>query len=172
MKNLTTTHRHPHLRLLPLLLAGLLTSGTVLADPPGRNDGARASRAGAPMERSHDQQGHYEGEGRPQQREFVYFTDQHRAAVHDYYYRQFHGKRCPPGLAKKRNGCLPPGQAKKWRVGQPLPHDVRYYGVPDSVVVRLGQPPEGHRYVRVASDILLITIGASMVVDALEDLGR
>src|SRR4028119_285910 len=25
---------------------------------------------------------------------------------------------CPPGLAKKNNGCLPPGQAKKLRVGQ------------------------------------------------------
>ena len=26
---------------------------------------------------------------------------------------------CPPGLAKKNNGCLPPGQAKKlFRVGQ------------------------------------------------------
>ena len=26
---------------------------------------------------------------------------------------------CPPGLAKKRNGCLPPGQAKKlYNVGQ------------------------------------------------------
>ena len=26
---------------------------------------------------------------------------------------------CPPGLAKKNNGCLPPGQAKKmYRVGQ------------------------------------------------------
>jgi hypothetical protein len=21
---------------------------------------------------------------------------------------------CPPGLAKKHNGCMPPGQAKKW----------------------------------------------------------
>jgi hypothetical protein len=29
------------------------------------------------------------------------------------------GNSCPPGLAKKRNGCLPPGQAKKrWNVGQ------------------------------------------------------
>ena len=29
---------------------------------------------------------------------------------------------CPPGLAKKNNGCLPPGQAKKiYGVGQRLP---------------------------------------------------
>jgi hypothetical protein len=32
--------------------------------------------------------------------------------------------------------------------------------------------PSGHKYVRVASDILLIAIGSSMVVDAIEDLGR
>lgn len=25
---------------------------------------------------------------------------------------------CPPGLAKKNNGCLPPGKAKKLRVGE------------------------------------------------------
>jgi hypothetical protein len=25
---------------------------------------------------------------------------------------------CPPGLAKKNNGCLAPGQAKKLRIGQ------------------------------------------------------
>ncbi len=31
----------------------------------------------------------------------------------------------PPGLAKKNNGCLPPGQAKKrYQVGQPLPRRV------------------------------------------------
>ncbi len=31
------------------------------------------------------------------------------------------GKRhgCPPGLAKKHNGCLPPGQA--WKIGQRAP---------------------------------------------------
>ena len=31
---------------------------------------------------------------------------------------------CPPGLAKKNNGCLPPGQAKKlYNVGQRYPLD-------------------------------------------------
>ena len=28
---------------------------------------------------------------------------------------------CPPGLAKKQNGCLPPGQAKKLLRGQHFP---------------------------------------------------
>lgn len=38
---------------------------------------------------------------------------------------------CPPGLAKKNNGCLPPGQASKlYAVGQRLPSSLRYYNVP------------------------------------------
>ena len=35
---------------------------------------------------------------------------------------------CPPGLAKKNNGCLPPGQAKKlYNVGQRLPYGYNGY---------------------------------------------
>ena len=34
---------------------------------------------------------------------------------------------CPPGLAKKNNGCLPPGQAKKlYNVGQRFPGSYGY----------------------------------------------
>ena len=40
------------------------------------------------------------------------------------------------------------------------------------MVLSLGGPPSGYRYVRVASDILLIAIGTGMVVDAMEDLVR
>ena len=79
---------------------------------------------------------------------------------------------CPPGLVKKGSGCLPPGQAKLWRKGERLPQGVVYYDVPRSVVVTLGAPPPGYKYVRVASDILLIAIGTSMVIDAMEDLVR
>jgi len=35
---------------------------------------------------------------------------------------------CPPGLAKKGNGCLPPGQARKlFNVGQRIPTGYGYY---------------------------------------------
>ena len=37
---------------------------------------------------------------------------------------------CPPGLAKKNNGCLPPGQAKKFAVGSRLPGYLSGYNVP------------------------------------------
>lgn len=101
-----------------------------------------------------------------------YFGEPQRAAARDYYGAQARGGKCPPGLAKKNNGCLPPGQAKKWGIGQPLPRDVVWYPVPPAVMVQLGTPPSGYKYVRVAADILLIAIGTSMVIDAIEDLAR
>lgn len=99
-----------------------------------------------------------------------HFGDAQRQAVRDYYQPRFKAGKCPPGLAKKDNGCLPPGQAKAWRMGSPLPADVTSYDVPKSVVQQMGLPPEGYKYVRVASDILLIAIGTGMVIDAIENL--
>ncbi|PQA77357.1 hypothetical protein [Rhodoferax sp. TS-BS-61-7] len=101
-----------------------------------------------------------------------YFGDDQRHAAHDYYGKQKAKGHCPPGLAKKNNGCMPPGQAKKWAKGQPLPRDVVFYPVPRAVTVKIGLPPAGYKYVRVANDILMIAIGTSMVVDAIEDLMR
>lgn len=101
-----------------------------------------------------------------------YFNDNQRRVAIDYYEPQFRSGKCPPGLKKKHNGCMPPGQAKAWRRGYALPPDVVYYPVPSSVSVRLGAPPAGYKYVRVAADILLIAVGTAMVVDAIEDLGN
>lgn len=101
-----------------------------------------------------------------------YFQDPHRRAAREYYDRPENQGFCPPGLAKKGTGCLPPGQAKAWRRGAPLPAGVVYYDVPRSVVLTLGVPPQGYKYVRVASDILLMAVGTRMVIDAIEDLVR
>ena len=101
-----------------------------------------------------------------------HFGDRHRTVYREYYSEQFRTGRCPPGLAKKHNGCMPPGHAKRWTVGRPLPRDVIFYEVPPTLVVQFGRPPAGYRYVRVASDILLIALGTGMVIDALQDLGR
>jgi Ni/Co efflux regulator RcnB len=67
---------------------------------------------------------------------------------------------------------MPPGQAKKWQMGRPLPPEVVYYPVPQPLVVQLGAPPAGYRYVRVASDILMIAVGTGIVAAAIQDLGR
>ena len=100
----------------------------------------------------------------------VHFDDRQRNYLREYYGEQFRSGNCPPGLAKKNNGCMPPGQAKKWRVGHPLPRDVVYYDLPSSVMIHIGMPPSGYRYVRVASDILMLAVGTGMVVDAIADL--
>jgi Ni/Co efflux regulator RcnB len=60
----------------------------------------------------------------------------------------------------------------KWSRGHPLPHDVLYYDLSPRMVRHLGRPPAGHRYVRVAQDILLIAVGTGMVVDAVYDLNN
>lgn len=101
-----------------------------------------------------------------------HFGDHDRAAVRDYYVESERGGHCPPGLAKKNNGCLPPGQAKKWALGQPLPPTVVYEPLPPALVVQLTPPPSGYRYVRVSGDILMIGAGTRLVVDAIQDLGR
>lgn len=99
------------------------------------------------------------------------FDERRRVEIREYYSREVGSGRCPPGLAKKGNGCMPPGQARKWAVGRALPRDVQVYDVPRDLVLRIGLPPEGHKLVRVAGDILMIAVGTGMVVDAIQDLG-
>ncbi len=101
-----------------------------------------------------------------------YFDDDSRRIISDYYGTQMRAGKCPPGLAKKQNGCMPPGQAKKWAKGSVLGPDITYYPLPRELVVRLPAPPPNHRYVQVAGDVLMIALGTNMVVDALEDLMR
>src|SRR3546814_5935790 len=73
------------------------------------------------------------------------FHDNDRMAVRDYYADLGHRGRCPPGLAKKHDRCMPPGQAKRWEIGRPLPRDVVYYNLPPELVVHLSPPPAGYR---------------------------
>jgi Ni/Co efflux regulator RcnB len=146
------------------LAAGVLftlVSGPVLADKGGKH-GDKHEKHG----KHDDDHGHREAQvGR-------YFDDHDRQAVRVFYVEQGRAGHCPPGLAKKHNGCMPPGQARNYYVGQPLPATVVYYPVPQPVLVQLPPPPPQHKYVRVAGDILLIAVGTSMVVDAIGDIQR
>lgn len=100
------------------------------------------------------------------------FDDDARRIVSDYYADQARAGKCPPGLAKKQNGCLPPGQARKWVRGKPLPADVVRRDLPPDLLRRLPPPPSKHPYVEVAGDVLMIAVGTSLVVDAIDDLTR
>lgn len=169
--------------LLALSVAAMFAASPAIADKPAGAGAAKSGNAGKPVKaaksatapkevaRSANRDDDRRGDAaRGERRD--HFDDKHRSYVRDYYDGQFRSGRCPPGLAKKQNGCMPPGQAKKWRIGQPIPRDVIFYEVPRPLVLQLGQPPAGHRYVRVASDILLITAGSGMIIDAIQDLGR
>lgn len=147
---------------------GLLSVHPALSDKP---PWAGVGEKGKPAETRPAPQAKYGGQPRVA-REGRYFADPHRATIRGYYDAQYHAGRCPPGLTKKVNGCMPPGQAKKWQIGRPLPRDVIFYDAPPALVVQLGAPPAGHKYVRVAADILLIAVGTGMVIDAIEDWGR
>jgi len=157
---------------LALVIGGIMATGPVMADKP--------SWAGSDKGDKHDKRDkgdkHDKGDKRDRDHYAAekrgHFEERHRTIVHEHYAEQFRRGRCPPGLAKKDNGCMPPGQAKKWQIGQPLPHDVIYYTVPQPLVAQIGQPPSGYRYVRVGNDILLIGPGTGMVIDAIQNLGR
>ncbi|HEY5636189.1 MAG TPA: hypothetical protein VIS77_04755 [Burkholderiales bacterium] len=135
-----------------IAVLGFLTSPTVLADKPAHAGGGKHK----PQAKAHQ----------------AGFDARQREAAHGYYGERVRAGHCPPGLAKKNNGCLPPGQAKKWKVGAPLPRGVIYHDVPQEIIVRIGLPPAGQRIVRVANDLLLIAVGTGMVLDAIEDLGK
>ncbi len=162
------------------ILAAVLAAGMVfaLASAPVRAAPPEWAGKGKAEARDRDEgrdrgQARDRGEARERgERREARFDDRSRMAVRAYYGGEAKSGRCPPGLAKKHDGCMPPGQAKKWAVGRPLPADVVVYDVPAAVSVQIGVPPSGYKYVRVASDILMVAVGSSMVVDAIEDIGR
>ncbi len=100
----------------------------------------------------------------------VFFNHDRQALIRQHYSQKRKSGKCPPGLAKKNNGCRPPGQVKKWHRGQPLPADLDYYDLPSALLHELGHTPEGQKIVRVGTDLLLIAIGTRMVIEALEGL--
>jgi len=173
MKHSILQLRYP----LAFALAGLLIASPAVAEKPSWKDDAGGkhsqkdkheskkgeSRSSGGESRKHDRLKPGKGE---------YFNEERRMTADEYYRERFRSGHCPPGLFKKHNGCQPPGHTRKWSIGHRLPRDVIFHDVSPQLVIKIGQPPSGHRYVRVATDILLIAIGTGMVVDAIEDLGN
>ena len=89
-----------------------------------------------------------------------------RGVIQQYYGAAIGRGHCPPGLAKKHNGCLPPGHAKRYVIGQPLPPGIVWYAVPHDLVVRLTPPPYGYRYVYLDGGVLLLNLSTRLVIDA------
>ena len=77
-------------------------------------------------------------------RSVAIFGEEQRQAVSRYYAGMQAKGKCPPGLAKKNNGCMPPARRKKWLIGQPLPAALVQYQVPNAVVAQIGIAPSGY----------------------------
>ncbi|MFD0666634.1 hypothetical protein ACT80S_02855 [Ramlibacter sp. MAHUQ-53] len=136
----------------------------VAAGATARNDDAPGQRR--KQEREPEAAVSREAAPRTEVRIGATFTDRDREVVRTWYGEQAQrAGRCPPGLAKKNNGCLPPGQAKKYQIGRPLPSDVVWYSVPPALVTRLPPLPVGHGYIRVGAEILLMDRRSNVVID-------
>lgn len=161
------------MRLASVLLVSILTGALALPafaqkdkdDKPGHGRGGPPDKSAGP--------GKGQGQGGPQAapQVNVVIGDRDRNAVYTYYRGEYAAGNCPPGLAKKNNGCLPPGQAKKmWTIGQPLPAAIVFYPLPGVLIAQLSPAPAGYQYVRVANDILLMAIGTRLIAGAVADL--
>jgi uncharacterized protein DUF1236 len=139
-------------RILAALTVSALLASPAFADKPG-----------------HAGRGKEKGKGS----DVVVFHDDDRDSVRSYWVETYGRGNCPPGLAKKDNGCLPPGQAKKrYVVGQRLPRTVLVQPVPRTVITRLRPAPAGYEYVMVDGDILKLAVGTRLVVDAIDAFVR
>lgn len=173
-------------RLIALVLASALAAGPALAkdkegDGPGQGKHAGKQREKA-EKRWEKEQKHADKRADKDRKQAAkrqvqdvpvggYFSDQHRSHAREYYTQHYaNAKSCPPGLAKKNNGCMPPGQAKKLAVGQPVPAGVTLYPVPRPVIVQLPPPPYGYRYARVGNDIVLVRNENQLIVDIIVGL--
>ena len=86
-----------------------------------KDKGHGHGHGGPKVERNDNDQGRGNDAAAPRQ---IVIIDRDRDTVRTYYRREFVAGNCPPGLAKKNNGCLPPGQVNRaWAVGQSLPPD-------------------------------------------------
>lgn len=161
----------PRSRLIAFTVSALVLSGASWAkdhkeDPgKGNGNGKHAQKHQAKAEK------HAEKRQREDIRPGSYFNDQQRAYVRDYYSQAYGpGKKCPPGLAKKNNGCMPPGQTRNWAVGEPVPRGVTIYTVPQPVILQLPPAPYGYRYARIGGDIVLVQQQNNLIVDIIQGL--
>jgi Ni/Co efflux regulator RcnB len=153
--------KNSHIAVCTAIAAAFMLGTPAFAKDHGDKGMEKAQKHADKEERKAEKREHKE-----EIRQGQYFNDNHRQQVHGYYAEHYGGRKgCPPGLAKKQNGCMPPGQARKWDVGQPLPRNVVVYSVPQPVLTYLPAAPAGYRYQRVGGDLVLVRNNDRVVVD-------
>ena len=108
--------------------------------------------------------GHGKGNPHKEKHEISFIKDHDRDVLARYL--KENRKSCPPGLAKKRNGCLPPGQAKKYGRGDIIPEGVKLQTLPERILEELLRPPVGTAYARVDDNVYLINESTRKVIEA------
>ena len=169
------TNSKNSLRIVSLAIASLLMAGSAIAKKDGdeHDKGNKHSQKHEKQEEKAEKKAEKRAE--KQHREAIkqgaYFNDQQRILVREYYTTRYsNNKRCPPGLAKKNNGCLPPGQVQDLIVGQPVPKNVTVYQVAQPVIRKLPPAPVGYRYERIGGDIVLVQQENNIIVDIIKGL--
>ena len=173
------TNSKTSLRIVALVTASLLLAGSAIAKKGGDDDDRGGEKHGQKREdkreKREDKAERREDKAEQRQREDIkqgaFFNDQQRTFARQYYTTTYKdGKRCPPGLAKKNNGCLPPGQVRNWVVGKPVPTNVTVYSVAQPVIRMLPPAPVGYRYARLGGDIVLVQQQNNVIVDIIQGL--
>ena len=90
-----------------LTLGAMLAVAPVSAKPPSWAGGK------GKHDEEHGQERHGDEQHADRKEHGRHFSDHDHLVVREYYQAEFRGGKCPPGLAKKNNGCLPPGQAQE-----------------------------------------------------------
>ncbi|MEO8544917.1 MAG: DUF1236 domain-containing protein [Burkholderiaceae bacterium] len=171
---------HTH-RIVAMAITSLLVAGPVFSKGNGEDHGDNGKGNRKHSQKFEDKQDkqeakEYKKADKRERKEIqpgTYFNDEQRTVVREYYVQNYsNGKKCPPGLAKKNNGCMPPGQAPHWVVGQPVPRGVTVYAVPQPVIVQLPPAPYGYRYARIGGDIVLVQQQSNLIVDIIQVLLR
>jgi hypothetical protein len=100
---------------LVLAIGAFLTIPAAFADKPewAGNKGGKSAQS----DRRDDQRSDHNERKRAHDKhanapQAGHFEERHGVLVRDYYSEQMRGGRCPPGLAKKHNGCMPPARRK------------------------------------------------------------
>ena len=90
-----------------------------------------------------------------------------------YWYHDHYDGGCPPGLAKKHNGCMPRGWRRSvTRSDTRYRHGIECDPLPSALAILLGAPPVGYRYGILDGDVVKLAIGTALVVDAIEGLAN
>lgn len=93
------------------------------------------------------------------------FQPAEREVIIRYLTRDYGGK-CPPGLAKKHNGCIPPGHQARYRPGIILDNEAEWQEPPVEIIEHLRPAPIHTRYVMVDKNVLLVSEATKKILDA------